>query len=99
MMALERNAFIKNLNPIPTNVKRFNITLEAIFTKICCVNPKYFAFVAQEYKGSIVKVYKFQTKETLYIDADKEAIIDIQFNPFNDNMIMAASKINYLFLF
>ena len=98
-MNSDRNVFVKNLTRLQDKIDRFNITEEVTFNKICCVNPKYFAFVAQEYKGSIVKVYKFQTKETLYIDADKEAIIDIQFNPFNDNMIMTASKINYSFLF
>ena len=96
------NKSILKKNEITPNVgedKFFKISKEVNTTKICCVNPKYFAFVDEECKGSIVKILDLNTKDILYVDADKEAITDVQFNPFDDNMISIASKADFNFDF
>jgi hypothetical protein len=90
-MIRNRNYSIKNLTLLRKEIGTFKISEEIPHTNICCVNPKYFAYVAKDCKGSTVKVYDLQSKETLFIDADKEVINDLQFNPFDDNMLMTSS--------
>jgi hypothetical protein len=90
-MSRNRNYLIKNLTLLRKEIGTFEISEEITHNNICCVNPKYFAYAAKDYKGSTVKVYDLQSKEILFIDADKEVINDLQFNPFDDNMLMTSS--------